>query len=103
MVIPDLRTGYSRVTHPSAAVLGPKPFPARLACVRRAASVRPEPGSNPQGKFDPALPLSQEEGGRNFSIGPKVKRYSIFKDPIFNYKTFTSFVKRGQTIFKRTY
>ena len=45
--------GYSRVTHPSAA--NPKNFIseenqfnfiARLACVRHAASVRPEPGSN---------------------------------------------------------
>lgn len=66
MVIPDLRTGYSRVTHPSAAVLGPKPFPARLACVKRAASVRPEPGSNPQGKFDPAIPLPSQEGRPQF-------------------------------------
>ena len=58
MVIPDPGTGYSRVTHPSAAVLGRKnpPFPARLAWVRRAASVRPEPGSNPQGKLVPAQP-----------------------------------------------
>ena len=41
--IPLSKAGCSRVTPPSAArteVL------ARLACVRRAASVRPEPGSN---------------------------------------------------------
>ena len=45
--------GYSRVTHPSAAnsqKIIPEGnlsrFIARLACVRHAASVRPEPGSN---------------------------------------------------------
>ena len=50
--------GYSRVTHPSAAnPIGLFPegnapiFIARLACVRHAASVRPEPGSNSQLKF----------------------------------------------------
>ena len=36
----------SRVTHPSAATSVPKDLVARLACVRHAASVRPEPGSN---------------------------------------------------------
>ena len=43
----SVEADYSRVTHPFAA------FPraealviARLACVKRAASVRPEPGSN---------------------------------------------------------
>ena len=52
------KAGYSRVTHPSAA--NPfcrhpegicQNFIARLACVKRAASVRPEPGSNSQLKF----------------------------------------------------
>ena len=49
------KAGYSRVTHPSAAnpsYLHPEgicqDFIARLACVGRAASVRPEPGSNSQ-------------------------------------------------------
>ena len=49
------KAGYSRVTHPSAAnpfCLHPEGFCqnfiARLACVKRAASVRPEPGSNSQ-------------------------------------------------------
>ena len=51
------KAGYSRVTHPSAAnpfYLHPEGicqnFIARLACVKRAASVRPEPGSNSQFK-----------------------------------------------------
>ncbi len=84
MVIPDPRTGYSRVTHPSAAVLGPKPVPARLACVRHAASVRPEPGSNPQKKFDPAqkTPYVDVRCGRK-SFGALTGRYSLFKDRQF--------------------
>ena len=51
--IPHLWAGYSRVTRPSATVhllLLPegirKRLLVRLACVRHAASVRPEPGSN---------------------------------------------------------
>ena len=51
--IPRLEVGCSRVTHPSATkfkrhlteVAFRKNF-VRLACVRHAASVRPEPGSN---------------------------------------------------------
>ena len=43
--IPRRGVGCPRVTHPSAA-LGPEGPPARLACLRRAASVRSEPGSN---------------------------------------------------------
>ena len=45
--IPLSKAGCSRVTHPSAAELKTEvSSPARLACVKRAASVRPEPGSN---------------------------------------------------------
>ena len=45
--IPLSEAGYSRVTHPSATKnLNKSKFSVRLACVRRAASVRPEPGSN---------------------------------------------------------
>ena len=51
-VIPLYEADYPRVTHPSAAQ---SPFCpktsrrfARLACVRHAASVHPEPGSNSQ-------------------------------------------------------
>ena len=45
--IPRLEAGYSRVTHPSATKnLNKSKFSVRLACVRRAASVHPEPGSN---------------------------------------------------------
>ena len=61
--IPVRRADHPRVTHPSAA----SPLPegrgfARLACLRRAASVRSEPGSN-----SPSLiPLSQ--GQRLFTF-----------------------------------
>ena len=46
--IPLSRVGCSRVTHPSATNKEKASFlpSVRLACVRRAASVRPEPGSN---------------------------------------------------------
>ena len=45
--IPLSEAGCSRVTHPSATSSRSKLLsPVRLACVRRAASVRPEPGSN---------------------------------------------------------
>ena len=45
--IPHLEAGYSRVTHPSATKnFNKSKFSVRLACVRRAASVHPEPGSN---------------------------------------------------------
>ena len=44
---PVSRADYPRVTHPFAAVPRPEGLVlARLACVKRAASVRPEPGSN---------------------------------------------------------
>ena len=46
-VIPLSGTDCSRVTHPSAARMSTEVnIPARLACVKHAASVRPEPGSN---------------------------------------------------------
>ena len=57
--IPQYRAGFPRVTHPSATRL--KRFPSenfncnnlvRLACVKHAASVHPEPGSNSRKKFD---------------------------------------------------
>ena len=46
-IIPLSEAGCSRVTHPSATKnLTEAKFSVRLACVKRAASVRPEPGSN---------------------------------------------------------
>ena len=47
MVVPVSRAGFSRVTHPFATVPRSKlRVLVRLACIRHAASVRPEPGSN---------------------------------------------------------
>ena len=43
---PPLLGRFLRVTHPSATLLRPKPFRVRLACVKHAASVQSEPGSN---------------------------------------------------------
>ena len=43
--IPVQGADHPRVTHPSAASPAEAGF-ARLACLRRAASVRSEPGSN---------------------------------------------------------
>ena len=44
--IPGAGAGSPRVTQPFATRLHPKMGAVRLACVRRAASVHPEPGSN---------------------------------------------------------
>ena len=54
--VPVRWAGHPRVTHPSAASATEVAF-ARLACLRRAASVRSEPGSN-----SPSLPLANESG-----------------------------------------
>ena len=48
-VIPRYKAGYPRVTHPSATNLRIARLhrkSVRLACVKHAASVHPEPGSN---------------------------------------------------------
>jgi hypothetical protein len=46
---PRPRGRFPRVTHPSATdIKAEAPMPVRLACVKRAASVRSEPGSNSQ-------------------------------------------------------
>ena len=45
--VPTGRVGCIRVTHPSATLKAPEgASPVRLACIRPAASVHPEPGSN---------------------------------------------------------
>ena len=50
--IPHTRAGYPRVTHPSATrPLAETNRRVRLACVRHAASVCPEPGSNSPSKL----------------------------------------------------
>ena len=52
--------GYPRVTHPSATKSYFTRFPydsVRLACVKHAASVHPEPGSNSHVVISPCAPL----------------------------------------------
>ena len=48
---PPLPGRFPRITHPSATLLSPKAFRVRLACVRHAASVQSEPGSNSSVQF----------------------------------------------------
>src|SRR5581483_4666918 len=50
--IPHCKVGHPRVTHPSATPWPPeRNQDVRLACVRHAASVYPEPGSNSPSKY----------------------------------------------------
>ena len=52
--VPVRWAGWSRVTHPFATLCAPEgALTVRLACVRHAASVHPEPGSN--SPFEKAL------------------------------------------------
>ena len=58
MIIPQYRAGCPHVTHPSATKIDKNPAEAlilnifvRLACVKHAASVYPEPGSNSHVQF----------------------------------------------------
>ncbi len=61
--IPNFGVGWSRVTHPSAT----RPCGlVRLACVRHAASVNPEPGSNSPSD----QPGRSREGGKEFIWAP---------------------------------
>ena len=73
MVIPRLGEDYPRVTHPSATLLAsPKRnFRVRLACVKHAASVRSEPGSNSQVKSvytNLHQIIAQSQTRKNYSI-----------------------------------
>ena len=61
MIIPQYRAGCPHVTHPSATKMERNPAEAliltlfvRLACVKHAASVHPEPGSNSHNKCWPS-------------------------------------------------
>ena len=75
--VPVRWAGHPRVTHPSAASATEVAF-ARLACLRRAASVRSEPGSNspswtPQARgprLSPFFPAARQTSGfcRSFRI-----------------------------------
>src|SRR4051812_5940564 len=71
MVIPETGAGYSRVTHPFAtdppSKLG---FTVRLACVKHAASVRPEPESNSP-SMSTGPPPPKRQGNRHNKETPK--------------------------------
>ena len=68
--IPESRAGWSRVTQPFATRFPPRRGAVRLACVRRAASVHPEPGSNSPSKHvgGGARPASDAIADRIHSI-----------------------------------
>ena len=103
---PTSRADYPRVTHPSAALLGVLlPRLARLACVRHAASVHSEPGSNSpvltvssceQIEFEaltsalrlmvlPLFETFESSPGSSFDVPKRndvpVFTYSVFKEP----------------------
>ncbi len=60
--IPHEGVGRVRVTHPSATGTSPSgKAPVRLACLRCAASVRPEPGSNSPLQFGSVDPVQCEK------------------------------------------
>ena len=61
--VPVRGAGWSRVTQPFATRFFPEEGAVRLACVRRAASVHPEPGSNSPSK-------SPEGPGRGGPLRP---------------------------------
>src|SRR3954447_20978295 len=71
MVIPETGAGYSRVTHPFAtdppSKLG---FTVRLACVKHAASVRPEPESNSP-SMSTGPPPPKRQGNRHNKENPR--------------------------------
>ncbi len=53
---PGLEDTFLRVTHPFATSTTPEEsLLVRLACVKHAASVRPEPGSNPPSKISSSI------------------------------------------------
>ena len=99
--IPILRVRHPRVTHQSAALMSSKLLnPARLACLRRAASVRSEPGSNspwlfqnPEGywlhiKFNQAFSYLLNW----FTIEPQELRFAGFVFDIKQIKMYVCFV-----------
>ena len=100
-VIPLSGTDCSRVTHPSAARISTEVnIPARLACVKHAASVRPEPGSNSDVQSlssTSSLPLRLAKA---FGSAPRqgvllIRNLTVyFLSSIFVSVSFSSFVRR---------
>ena len=65
--------GWSRVTHPFATLCAPEgALTVRLACVRHAASVHPEPGSNSPLKLSRGgIPRAGSLGSVSWSLSRK--------------------------------
>ena len=78
--IPRQGVDCPRVTHPSAALGASLRLPARLACLRRAASVRSEPGSN-----SPSLQTRKPKFPefQSFQIRPR-PRFELQPADLFN-------------------
>ena len=77
--VPVRGAGCPRVTQPFATLCTPGgALTVRLACVRRAASVHPEPGSNSPSNMEPAMrPVASLVGAREparFRLTPKSRR-----------------------------
>src|SRR3954465_63269 len=75
-----MEVDYPRVTHPFAGLLTLAGFLPRLACVRHAASVRSEPGSNSPIIFNGVISVltslqfhSKHCGFRNLFRGPAIQ------------------------------
>jgi hypothetical protein len=75
-----MEVDYPRVTHPFAGLLTLAGFLPRLACVRHAASVRSEPGSNSPIKLHGVIAVltslqihSKHCGFRNLFHGPAIQ------------------------------
>ena len=84
--IPHPKVDNLRVTHPFATLTKAEaPDPVRLACLKRAASVRSEPGSN-----SPSYNSASEEADQY----PSKNRYHSDRDSALNpYLTSASYPK----------
>ena len=86
-VVPVRGEGRSRATHPFATLFAAEAaLTVRLACVRHAASVHPEPGSNssfgrPGGRLDSKLRKSHRNDGPGPWVGPLVELVSRRRSP----------------------
>ena len=71
-----LPTCYSPVRHSST----PKGLSVRLACVKHAASVRPEPGSNSPNKDSPSQSSRRIPNQRNLTTNTKHQNWHLEKN-----------------------
>ena len=87
--IPLYEAGYPRVTHPSATKSTKSKLPidsVRLACIKHAASVHPEPGSN--SPFDDSIFKNLIVLGLNELTFCLIASYLVFKDRIATVQDF---------------